>query len=193
MTTDRAGRPRRRIVEASDDLRCDLIVIGSHGYHGLDRALGTTASKVASHASSDVLVVHDRERAPQSVLCCLRRWRLMMMRTRCRLGVCSCALLVCAACNTAQLDAQPNATGCPSGLAVTCDAMPPGPNGCAADPGSSQPVVRELPAGSAYAVGCQASLRDPMPDQSGTCTAESSCECVGAGEASSSPMWRCAP
>lgn len=35
----------------------DLIVIGSHGYHGLDRILGTTAGKVANHADRNVLIV----------------------------------------------------------------------------------------------------------------------------------------
>ena len=35
----------------------DLIVIGSHGYHGMDRLLGTTAGKVVNHADRNVLVV----------------------------------------------------------------------------------------------------------------------------------------
>lgn len=35
----------------------DLIVIGSHGYGGLDRLLGTTAGKVVNHADRNVLVV----------------------------------------------------------------------------------------------------------------------------------------
>ena len=35
----------------------DLIVIGSHGYGGLDRILGTTAAKVVNHADRNVLVV----------------------------------------------------------------------------------------------------------------------------------------
>jgi nucleotide-binding universal stress UspA family protein len=38
----------------------DLIVIGSHGYGGLDRILGTTAGKVANHADRNVLVVSTR-------------------------------------------------------------------------------------------------------------------------------------
>jgi nucleotide-binding universal stress UspA family protein len=36
---------------------CDLVVIGSHGYGGLDRLLGTTAAKVVNHADRSVLVV----------------------------------------------------------------------------------------------------------------------------------------
>jgi nucleotide-binding universal stress UspA family protein len=35
----------------------DLIVIGSHGYGGLDRVLGTTAARVVNHAQCSVLVV----------------------------------------------------------------------------------------------------------------------------------------
>jgi universal stress protein F len=35
----------------------DLIVLGSHGYGGLDRLLGTNAAKVVNHADRNVLVV----------------------------------------------------------------------------------------------------------------------------------------
>lgn len=34
----------------------DLIVIGSHGYSGLDRVLGTTAARIVNHADRPVLV-----------------------------------------------------------------------------------------------------------------------------------------
>jgi nucleotide-binding universal stress UspA family protein len=59
----RASQPWRAIVDVSDELDVDLIVIGSHGYHGLDRVLGTTAGKVANHAHRNVIVVHDRTAA----------------------------------------------------------------------------------------------------------------------------------
>jgi nucleotide-binding universal stress UspA family protein len=39
----------------------DLIVIGSHGYGGLDRLLGTTAAKVVNHAPCTVVVVRVRQ------------------------------------------------------------------------------------------------------------------------------------
>jgi nucleotide-binding universal stress UspA family protein len=39
-----------------------LIVIGAHGYQGLDRMLGTTAAKVVNHADRAVLVVRAPER-----------------------------------------------------------------------------------------------------------------------------------
>jgi nucleotide-binding universal stress UspA family protein len=54
------GQPWRAILQAAADLDVDLVVIGSHGYHGLDRVLGTTAGKVANVADRNVLVVHDR-------------------------------------------------------------------------------------------------------------------------------------
>jgi len=45
------------ICRAGRDQDADLIVIGSHGYGGLDRVLGTTAGKVVNHADRNVLVV----------------------------------------------------------------------------------------------------------------------------------------
>lgn len=55
-----AGTPWRTIVSRADALGVDLIVLGSHGYKGLDRLLGTTAGNVANQAKIDVLIVHDR-------------------------------------------------------------------------------------------------------------------------------------
>lgn len=45
------------ICRTARELDVDLIVIGSHGYGGLDRVLGTTAAKVVNHADRNVLVV----------------------------------------------------------------------------------------------------------------------------------------
>lgn len=47
------------ICRTARDCGADLIVIGSHGYGGLDRVLGTTAGKVVNHADRNVLVVRD--------------------------------------------------------------------------------------------------------------------------------------
>ncbi len=55
----RFGVPWRVIVAVSDELDVNLVVIGSHGYHGLDRVLGTTAARVANLARRNVLVVHE--------------------------------------------------------------------------------------------------------------------------------------
>lgn len=55
------GDPWRRIVETAKTLEVDLIVVGSHRYHGpMDRVLGTMAAKVVDHADRDVLVVNER-------------------------------------------------------------------------------------------------------------------------------------
>lgn len=54
-----AGTPWQAICAAAKEHRADLIVIGSHGYGGLDRLLGTTAAKVVNHAHCSVLVVRD--------------------------------------------------------------------------------------------------------------------------------------
>jgi nucleotide-binding universal stress UspA family protein len=55
------GQPWREILLAGERLGVDLIVVGSHGYHGLDRVLGTTAGKVANLAHRHVFVVHARD------------------------------------------------------------------------------------------------------------------------------------
>jgi nucleotide-binding universal stress UspA family protein len=51
------GTPWRQILEAATAENVDLIVIGSHGYGGLDRLLGTTAAKVVNHSDRSVLVI----------------------------------------------------------------------------------------------------------------------------------------
>ena len=48
------------IVRAARTHDADLIVLGSHGFRGLDHLLGTTAAKVVNHADRDVLVVRAR-------------------------------------------------------------------------------------------------------------------------------------
>ncbi|HEY8074654.1 MAG TPA: universal stress protein [Labilithrix sp.] len=51
------GTPWDVICREAKARECDLIVIGSHGYGGLDRVIGTTAAKVVNHADRSVLVV----------------------------------------------------------------------------------------------------------------------------------------
>jgi universal stress protein F len=59
------GQPWRAIIDVADEEDVDLIVIGSHGYYGLDRVLGTTAEKVVNLARRSVLVVHERADLPR--------------------------------------------------------------------------------------------------------------------------------
>lgn len=55
------GAPRQEIVRAAGDLDVDLIVIGSHGRHGLERLLGSTARAVLNNATCDVLAVRIKD------------------------------------------------------------------------------------------------------------------------------------
>jgi nucleotide-binding universal stress UspA family protein len=56
------GTPWQAICEAAKTENVDLVMIGSHGYQGLDRLIGTTAAKVVNHADRSVLVVRAAER-----------------------------------------------------------------------------------------------------------------------------------
>ncbi len=56
-TSTHVGTPWDAICREARKRNCDLIVIGSHGYGGIDRLLGTTAAKVVNHAECSVLVV----------------------------------------------------------------------------------------------------------------------------------------
>jgi nucleotide-binding universal stress UspA family protein len=51
------GTPWNVICDLARARNADLIAVGSHGYGGLDRLLGTTAAKVLNHADRSVLVV----------------------------------------------------------------------------------------------------------------------------------------
>jgi len=59
------GVPWEAICETARRDNVDLIAIGSHGYSGLDRLLGTTAAKVVNHAPCSVLVVRPRPEVGQ--------------------------------------------------------------------------------------------------------------------------------
>jgi universal stress protein A len=51
------GNPKMEIVRIAEENQADLIVIGSHGRHGLALLLGSTANGVLHHAKCDVLAV----------------------------------------------------------------------------------------------------------------------------------------
>lgn len=54
----RSGNPFHEITEAARELKADLIVIATHGYTGIKRALmGSTAERVVRHAQCPVLTV----------------------------------------------------------------------------------------------------------------------------------------
>lgn len=54
------GTPWQVVVSLAKEEDVDLIVIGSHGYSGLDRVIGTTAARVVNHADRPVMVVRPR-------------------------------------------------------------------------------------------------------------------------------------
>lgn len=54
------GTPWQAICAAADHHHVDLVVIGSHGYSGIDKLIGTTAGKVVNHAKQSVLVIRGR-------------------------------------------------------------------------------------------------------------------------------------
>lgn len=51
------GQPAREIIQAADNHQADLIIIGSHGKHGIQLLLGSTASAVLHHAKCDTLAL----------------------------------------------------------------------------------------------------------------------------------------
>ncbi|MES9937938.1 MAG: universal stress protein [Sedimenticola sp.] len=51
------GIPKREIVRIAQEHEVDLIVLGSHGRHGLQLLLGSTANGVLHLATCDVLAV----------------------------------------------------------------------------------------------------------------------------------------
>ncbi|MDO8846657.1 universal stress protein [Methylicorpusculum sp.] len=51
------GSPKLEIVRVAEENEVDLIVVGSHGRHGLALLLGSTANGVLHYAKCDVLAV----------------------------------------------------------------------------------------------------------------------------------------
>jgi len=51
------GVPGEEIVRIAEQERADLIVVGSHGRHGLGLLLGSTANSVLHHARCDVMAI----------------------------------------------------------------------------------------------------------------------------------------
>lgn len=54
------GSTKTEILRVADEQHADLIVIGSHGRHGLGRLLGSTANAILHGAQCDVLAVRIR-------------------------------------------------------------------------------------------------------------------------------------
>jgi len=55
------GTTKPEIVHMAEDIKADLIVIGSHSHHGLALLLGSTAKATVGSAPCDVLAVKVKE------------------------------------------------------------------------------------------------------------------------------------
>lgn len=55
------GSPKAVILNKAQDIKADLLVVGSHGRHGLQLLLGSTANAVLHHAGCDVLAVRVKD------------------------------------------------------------------------------------------------------------------------------------
>lgn len=51
------GAPKQEIVRLAERENIDLIVVGSHGRHGLSLLLGSTANSILHYAGCDVMTV----------------------------------------------------------------------------------------------------------------------------------------
>ena len=57
------GRPVETIVDVAAREKADVIILGSHGRHGISLLLGSTANGVLHHAKCDVLAIRIHEEA----------------------------------------------------------------------------------------------------------------------------------
>jgi len=53
------GCPKIEVVAKADELKADLIIVGTHTKHGISRLLGSTASRILHHAHCDVLTIKE--------------------------------------------------------------------------------------------------------------------------------------
>jgi universal stress protein A len=51
------GMPKQEIIRIAKEIKADLIILGSHGRHGFNRLLGSTANPVLHNAPCDVLAI----------------------------------------------------------------------------------------------------------------------------------------
>jgi nucleotide-binding universal stress UspA family protein len=52
------GSPENKIVEAANQMKADLVIVGSHGYNRLERILlGSVSDSVVHHAPCSVMVI----------------------------------------------------------------------------------------------------------------------------------------
>src|SRR3990167_41905 len=52
------GSIKANVIECAEKISADLIVVGTHGHHGIDVLLGSQANAILHAANCDVLIVH---------------------------------------------------------------------------------------------------------------------------------------
>ncbi len=57
----KVGTTQNEIIRVAEQENVDLIVLGSHGRHGISLLLGSTANGVLHHASCDVLAIRIKD------------------------------------------------------------------------------------------------------------------------------------
>lgn len=55
------GTVRFAVMELAKKLKADLIIVGTHGHHGIDVLLGSRANAILHHAQCDVLTVRVKQ------------------------------------------------------------------------------------------------------------------------------------
>ena len=60
------GSPHQKIIEYANASQTDLLIVGSHGRHGLNLLLGSTSNNILHHAPCDVLTVRVSEEMPDA-------------------------------------------------------------------------------------------------------------------------------
>ncbi|MBS0352076.1 MAG: universal stress protein [Proteobacteria bacterium] len=56
-----SGAVKLAVTDLAESLHADLIVVGTHGHHGLDLLLGSRANAILHRAQCDVLVIRVKE------------------------------------------------------------------------------------------------------------------------------------
>jgi universal stress protein A len=51
------GSIKKTVISLADEIKADLIVVGTHGRHGVEALLGATANAILHNAKCDVLAV----------------------------------------------------------------------------------------------------------------------------------------
>ena len=57
-----SGSVKLAVINCAEEISCDLIVVGTHGHHGIELLLGSRANAILHAAKCDVLIVRIQEK-----------------------------------------------------------------------------------------------------------------------------------